>query len=289
MRERLRRHPLTGELIALAPGRAARPGARGRTERLDPARVCPFCEGNEGLTPPELAARSAGPRQPDTPGWTVRTVPNKYPALPGQEVVVHGPEHAVSITDVAPGVMVETVETWIGRTHLHLATGAEYVLLGVNEGAAAGASLEHSHSQIVPFADVPPRVASMRGAFAVGCPLCDGDAGTPVARSGGVATTCPPWSRVPYELLIAPEQHEAWPAAPEELAVALVDAVQRLQRVLGADLPWNAVLHLPGRLRGGHHWHLELTPRLAVMASLELGADVWVNVVDPAAAAEELG
>jgi UDPglucose--hexose-1-phosphate uridylyltransferase len=282
------RHPLTGELVVIAPGRAARPGARGRTERLDPARVCPFCEGNEHLTPPEVAARPGGRRPPDTPGWSVRTVPNKFPAIPGQEVVVHGPAHALTVTGVAGGIMDAVVETWLERAWFHLDRGADHVLIGINEGPAAGASLEHSHSQVVPFADVPPRTAALRAGFARGCPLCAGGTGHAVATAGGVVTTCPPWSRMPYEMLIAPAQHEAWPSSPADLATAVTDACARLQRLLGTGVAWNAVLHLPGSDAAGHHWHVELYPRLTVAASLELGAAVWVNVVDPPVAAAEL-
>ena len=284
----LLRHPLTGELVVLAPGRAARPGALGRTERIDPARDCPFCEGNERLTPPELAARPAAGRVADRPGWTVRTVPNKYPALAGQEVVVHGPAHVLSVADAGRAVMLDAVRMWIERARLHLAREAAHVLVGINEGAAAGASLEHSHSQIVPFAETPPRIAAMRASFARGCPLCAAPTGSVVSRAGGVAVTCPPWSRTPYELLIAPVAHEPWPAVPDDLAGALSHAVSRLRGILGAALAWNAVLHLPGRTASGHHWHMELSPRLTVAASLELGAGVWVNVVDPQAAAAEL-
>lgn len=284
----LRRHPLSGELVVIAPGRLGRPGALGRTVRRDEADRCPFCEGHEGLTPPELATIAARDRLPDTPGWIVRTVPNKYPALPGQEVVVHGGAHLLHFADVPAAVAEAAVATWIERVRLHLSAGASDVLVGINEGAGAGASLAHSHSQVVPFAELPPATALRRRAFAAGCPLC-GPPGDVVARHGPVAVTCPPWSRRPYELLIAPGRHESWPSEPSALASALLDATARLRARLGDELDWNAILHLPPAGDDGeHHWHVELLPRLTVAASLELGAGVWVNVVDPAEAASTL-
>ena len=273
----------------IAPGRLGRPGARGRTERVAPAAVCPLCEGHEGLTPPEVAAVAPPGRPPDGPGWSVRTVPNKYPAVPGHEVVVHGPAHVLSVADVPDPVMVGSVGMWLERARVHSGAGAASVLVAVNEGAAAGASLEHSHSQIVPFARITPGAAARRAAFSAGCPLCPPPAGHVVRHADGLLTVCPPWSRVPYELLIVPEQHRPWPDDSAAVAAALADAARRLRAALGTDLSWNAILHLPpAGDRAEHHWHLELLPRLTVPASLELGAGVWVNIVDPTAAAAEL-
>ena len=284
----LLRHPLTGELAVIAPGRLGRPGAPGGAVHRNQAAQCPFCDGHEQLTPPEVAAVGAAKRLPDTPGWLVRVVPNKYPALRGQEVVVHGGVHLTRMADVPAGVVEAVVRTWLRRAHAHLGTGAGHVLVGINEGAGAGASLEHSHSQVVPFAEPPPGAAARERAFAAGCPLCS-PVGSTVARHGAVVITCPRWSRRPYELLIAPDTHESWPGEPTALAAALMDAAGRLRARLGEDLDWNAVLHLPpAGDRGEHHWHLELLPRLSVAAALELGAGVWVNVVDPAEAAQTL-
>ncbi len=86
-----------------------------------------------------------------------------------------------------------------------------------------------------------------------------------------------------------PDEHTGDVAAPELLAPALLDATGRLRAVLGESLAWNAVLHAPP-LRGDdpYHWHIEIWPRLAVAASVELGAGIWVNIVDPDVAAREL-
>ena len=286
----LRRSPLSGETVLIVPGRAGRPGALGRTTRVADAATCPFCEGHESLTPPEVDALGRRSEAPDTPGWTVRVVPNKYPAFPGHEVVVHGPAHVLSIAEVDPQVWETVLEAWGRRRAFHETAGSAAVLLVINEGPAAGASLDHSHSQVVPFAEVPPVVAGEQKAFATGepCPLCV-PAANAIAEHDGLVTFAPPWSRVPYETWIAPREHE--PRSPLDGAVAraLRDAVTRLRELLGAELAWNAILHeRPAGSGESFHWHIELLPRLTVQASIEIGAGIWVNVVDPARAAEEL-
>ena len=188
----LRTHPLTGETVLVVPGRASRPGATGRTTRVGDAEHCPFCEGHESMTPPETAAfgRPAG-APADSPGWIVRVVPNKYPAFPGHEVVVHGPRHVTSLGDLPPAVMETVMEAWRSRRAALLAGGAGYVLASVNEGAAAGASLDHSHSQLVPFPDPPPRIVQETGGVPGRLPAVPA-AGRDRARAGGPGRLLPP-------------------------------------------------------------------------------------------------
>jgi UDPglucose--hexose-1-phosphate uridylyltransferase len=278
--------------VVIAPGRRTRPGALGRVTRVDAAATCPFCDGHEGLTPPETLALDRPPgAPPDSPGWSVRVVPNKYPAIPGQEVSVHGGAHRLSVADVDPHVFERTMDAWALRKAHHLEAGAAWVLACINEGAGAGASLEHSHSQLIPFAEPPPTIALEAGATGRdGCALCQalaGDGAGTVTERDGLVTFCPGWSRVPYELWIAPREHAESVADGGALAAALRDAVIRLRSLLGEELAWNAVLH-DAPAGSGFHWHLELLPRLTVPASLELGTGVWLNVVDPDVAAGEL-
>jgi UDPglucose--hexose-1-phosphate uridylyltransferase len=274
--------------VLVVPGRAGRPGATGRTTRSGDPATCPFCEGHEALTPPELAAYGRTGGGPDSPGWTVRVVPNKFPAFAGQEVVIHGPQHAAAVADLAPGVLAAAVEAWRDRREHHRAAGAGYLLAAINEGAAAGASLEHSHSQLVPFPAPPPAVKRELESFARGCPLCDSPPSV-VRRADGLVSFCPPWARMPYETWIAPEQHQAAAPLDAALAAALGDMAARFRRLLGAEAAWNAIVHdAPLHGDAPHHWHVELLPRLTVAAAIELGAGIWVNVVDPERAAAEL-
>jgi UDPglucose--hexose-1-phosphate uridylyltransferase len=276
--------------VVIAPGRATRPGAIGRTSRISDARQCPFCDGHEQLTPPETLALGRDHAGRDTPGWTVRVVPNKFPALSGQEVVVHGPLHAATITEVATAVVDEVARAWRMRADAHTAAGSAWVTVCVNEGAGAGASLEHSHSQVLPFAALPPLVETRVEATSPPCRLCEAlphESGRTIAVANGVRTFCPGWSRVPYETWLVPERHEAQPGDPRVIARGLVTAVRGLRGLLGTDLPWNAIVH-SSWADDLFHWHVEILPRLTVPASLELGAGLWVNVVDPDSAADEL-
>jgi UDPglucose--hexose-1-phosphate uridylyltransferase len=280
--------------VVVAPGRSTRPGALGRTTRIADAATCPFCEGHEAMTPPEVLALGRAGGGPDTPGWTVRVVPNKFPAIPGQEVVVHGPEHVTAFADLPGAVVTTALAAWSERRgHFERAdTGPAYLLAAINEGAAAGASLDHSHSQLVPFAEIPPAVAAELPGFAPPCALCAAAAGEharTVRLKDGLRTFAPAWSRFAYELWVVPEEHAAYPGDPAALAAALLDATRGLRAVLGGALAWNAVMHAaPLRGDDSYHWHIEIWPRLTVAASVELGAGIWVNIVDPDTAAREL-
>jgi len=273
----------------VAPGRSRRPGAQGRTTRIADAATCPFCEGHEEMTPPEVQAfgRPEG-AAPDSPGWTVRVVPNKFPALPGQEVVIHGPAHVLSFAELPAGVLETTAEAWRARRAAH--ADAAWTAVAVNEGPAAGASLDHSHSQIVPLPEIPPLVQVQAEALSDECALCWAlgveDART-VRHAGGLRTIAPAWSRFAYELWIAPDAHAAEPGW-EELATALADAVRRLRAVVGTDLAWNCVVYAAPAGLDRWHWHAEVWPRLTVPAAAELGAGLWINIVDPDVAATEL-
>ncbi len=280
--------------VVVAPGRSTRPGALGRTTRVADAATCPFCEGHEAMTPPEVLALGRPGDGPDTPGWSVRVVPNKFPAIPGQEVVVHGPEHITAFAELPGAIVTTALEAWrLRRAAFRVqAGGPAYLLAAINEGPAAGASLDHSHSQLVPFAEIPPAVSAEMPAFAAPCALCAAAAGEDertVRLEAGLRTFAPRWSRFAYELWIVPEAHTGEPCDPAALAAALLDATRRLRAVLGAELAWNAVMHAaPLHGDAPYHWHVEIWPRLTVAASIELGAGLWVNIVDPDVAAREL-
>ena len=273
----------------VAPGRSRRPGAQGRTTRIADAATCPFCEGHEAMTPPEVQAFGRPEGAPaDSPGWTVRVVPNKFPAIPGQEVVIHGPTHELTFAGLGADVLATTGEAWAARRAAH--AEAAWTAVAVNEGPAAGASLDHSHSQVVPFAMLPPVVEVQAAAFAGECALCAAlgieDART-VRHARGLRTFAPAWSRFAYELWIAPDAHTAEPGWGE-LAEAIADAARRLRAVLGAELAWNCVVYAAPNGNANWHWHAEVWPRLTIVAAAELGAGVWINIVDPDAAAGEL-
>jgi UDPglucose--hexose-1-phosphate uridylyltransferase len=261
----VRHDATTGRWVAIAPGRSERPGASASAAD-DPA-LCPFCSGNEDRTPPETLRLGDGPT-----GWQVRVVPNLYPALERQEVVIHGPAHVHSFGALDDSTIDLVAEAWQRRAR---AEGG-HCFATLNEGHEAGASLPHSHSQLAWLPVPAPAAAAERGLPAV----------LEVVVRDGVTAGCPVASRVPYELLIAPSRAERNGLESDLLAPALrllAELARRLQRIRGdALVPLNAWLH------DGPHWHLEVFPRITRLAGLELGAGVYIDAVAPEDAAAAL-
>jgi UDPglucose--hexose-1-phosphate uridylyltransferase len=273
----------------IAPERARRPGAKRNEDEpptVDELEQCPFDEGREERTPPETYAVAASPREPDTPGWQVRVVPNLYPAFENQEVIVHTPRHVRSIGELREDELPPIATAWHARLEAAREAGYPHPQLLVNEGRAAGGSLPHTHSQLVWLREAPPEVAAeLPRLRKESCALCEvlRDDRLEVAVAGELSLRAAPAGRVPYELLIAPRSHDA---EPDEAALA--DALSLLRGAIGSlhqlegSTPLNAWLHT------GAHWHFEVVPRITVLAGLELGAGLWVNWLPPEEAAERL-
>jgi UDPglucose--hexose-1-phosphate uridylyltransferase len=269
----LRRDAATGRLLAVAPARAGRPG--GSAAVRDELEACPFCAGREERTPPPTLVLGETSAEP----WRVRVVPNLYPALERQEVVVHTPEHVRSIADLDGGQLALVAQAWQRRARAAAVEGFGYVHAFVNEGREAGSSLEHTHSQLAWLRGPPPALAAERGVLSIPAALV-------VEERDGVASFCAPAGRGAYELCVAPLEPERDAFSSESLAPALAllaSSIRRLGLALGHQPPLNAWLHT-----GVPRWHLELLPRLAVHAGLELGAGVYVAAISPEDAAAAL-
>jgi UDPglucose--hexose-1-phosphate uridylyltransferase len=299
--ERIVHDPLSGREVVFAPERAGRPGTYG-VPASDPdpseAERCPFCEGHETETPPELLVLGAGEeRRPDTPGWKVRVVPNLFPVFEDQHLVVHSPEHVCSLAELSEDQLLLVASAWAKVAERAWAEGRDHVFAFVNEGRAAGSSRTHSHSQIVPLAQMPPEVRAEETRLRRdGCALCslleglDPDlrlAERP-GEAGAVSLSVAPVGRAPYELLVAPDDHlpDAF-GDVEQLALAFslaAEGIRRLKAIEGHS-PINLWLH---NFQGDGHWHLELVPRLTVFAGIELGAGIFVNTLEPTEAASRL-
>jgi UDPglucose--hexose-1-phosphate uridylyltransferase len=304
----LRRDELSGRWVLLAPARAARPHAWGATATTPRSgRACPFCAGHEHETPPEVARTGTG--APDTPGWRVRVVPNLYPIVGGEdaaagasgahEVVVLSPEHERSFAHLTDDQAIEVLLVLRDRVRHHLQHGRAYVQAVINHGAAAGASLDHPHAQVVALDFVPPAIAeAMERLDRAGRDVVAAGAAAAPSQdlavvTGPAAAWCPEASSLPYELRIAHRStrarlDEATDAELEVVAVAARDALARLDAALG-DPPYNLVVHTapPGR-PGFFHWYIEVQPRIGVVAGFELGTGLYVNVVSPEDAARQL-
>ena len=248
----------------IAPGRAKRPGAA--RPLLDPPSPdelasCPFCAGHEHMTPPQTLVL------PEEGDWKVRVVPNLYPALDRQEVVVHSRRHIRSIAEAEDNELELVAEAWRRRA----ADEPGYVFPLVNEGREAGASLPHSHSQLVWLPQTLPSRARPRAET--------------VFERDDVLVSCPWASRVPYETVIAPLEPEPDPFSSPRLGPAirlLAEVVRRLHALEGAA-PLNAWLE-----HDANDWRLVLFPRLTILAGLEIGGGIFVNPVEPAVAASAL-
>ena len=213
------------------------------------------------MTPPQTLVL------PEAGDWQVRVVPNLYPALERQEVVVHSRRHIRSIAEAEDDELELVAAAWQRRA----ADEPGNVFPLINEGREAGASLAHSHSQLIWLPEPTHELARPRGEV--------------VLERDGVVASCPWASRVPYETVIAP-------AEPDDDALTspllgpvlqtLAGLVRRLQELEG-QVPLNAWLE-----RGEDDWRLVLFPRLNILAGLELGAGVFVNTLPPEEAAARM-
>jgi UDPglucose--hexose-1-phosphate uridylyltransferase len=312
----LRRDSLSGAWTVIAPARGLRPhdapGADGTLSRESTAAHavpsgCPFCEGHERLTPPELDALRPNGGAPDTPGWTVRVVPNKYPVFEGgHEVIVHSPRHDRPLHAQPLDEVTEVVAMYQRRIAALCAGGAAAVTVILNQGRVAGASLSHPHSQVFATPIVPPVLMGELEQFARHqvkygrCLLCDVlgatlDEGSRVVFDEPLVAWTPDASRGPYELRLAPRAHEPdfLQADPGAVADALKRALAALAAATG-DAPLNAWLHTaPCRAAEAaagprFHWHLESAPRLTTLAGFELGTGIGIDPLEPREAAARL-
>jgi UDPglucose--hexose-1-phosphate uridylyltransferase len=316
--------PLSGHRSIVAGERASRPGgglSATPAPAVDPD-TDPFAEGHEDRTPPELYAVRPRGGAPDSPGWTVRVVPNLYPALSdsspepepeanpdlfwaapaigNHEVIVNSPKPVLSLSELTAEEVVAAVEVWRERMRFH--APAAYVHLIVNERREAGASLPHTHAQLYALDFVPADIARERerfGAYAtrtMGGNLLADLVQEEVRRRVRIVAIdeetvlmAPYGARLPYQLLIAPRTprmrfEDEGPSG----ARMLHDALSRVRRRFGTVPPLN--LWVRTAPRGAEHfsWRIDIVPRLTHLAGLELGAGVNLNIVAPEQSAAEL-
>ncbi|MFN2465822.1 MAG: galactose-1-phosphate uridylyltransferase [Candidatus Dormibacteria bacterium] len=326
----LRRDPITGRWVCLAPARAQRPEALPGgpvPEERDHA-DCPFCEGNEAKTPPEVAAVREG-GEADSPGWDVRVVPNLFaafssedgpadmgnplrtfgPALGICEVIVHSPDHERWLPYLSAPQAELIMATTFQRYWRHRVHGVGSLLPFYNHGREAGASLSHPHGQLYATRAAAPQLdEELAGAEAAhrqvgGCVFCrmvteELAGGERVVAETKEFVAIAPWaSRSAFETWIIPREHQAdFGMAGEELAAALGvflrSILWRITHELG-DVPLNWYIHSHPSAAGdalrSYHWHLEVRPKLGELAGFELGTGTFINSVAPEVAARALG
>src|SRR5919106_1689290 len=323
----LRRDPITGRWVIIATERGRRPSDFGAPPERRRGGFCPFCPGNEERTPPEVYAVGEPGRRANAPGWTLRVVPNKFPALRvegdldragdgvydrmngigAHEVVIDTPDHAATLATLAPARVLDVLRAFQARINdLRNDVRLRYVLVFKNHGEAAGATIEHSHSQLIALPVVPKEVVEelegMRAYYAYKerCLLCDivrqetGEGARVVVEDAFTVVMEPFAPRFPFETWIVPKRHEAaYEGTTREgldsLARLLSETLRRIDKVL-ATPPYNFVLHtFP--LRGSavdpasYHWHFEVIPKLTKVGGFEWGSDFFINPTPPEEAA----
>ncbi len=324
----LRKDPIHGRWVIIATERSRRPSDFAPEERKSVGGFCPLCEGNEDRTPPEVLAFRENGTPPNSPGWLLRVVPNKFPALRiegeldregegiydkmngigAHEVVVETPYHHETLTTL-PLKAVENV-LWAYRERiidLRRDDRLRYVMVFKNYGSAAGASLEHAHSQIIALPIVPTRVREeIEGAknyflYKDRCVFCDiirqelRQRNRIITENSGFVSIAPFASRFPFETWILPKTHlpsYELTEAPSygQAAEILSDTLRKLKQVLD-DPPYNYIIHtssFPEQDRDYYHWHIEIIPKLTKVAGFEWGTGFYINPTPPEEAAEYL-
>lgn len=306
-----------------APGRAARPN----DFRVGGAAVvCPFCPGNEHLTPAEILAARPDGSPADSPGWSWRIVPNKYPALGGNragcitharnvdrregigrhEVLIETPRHEAGLADLGR----EEIAAALGACQARIAAlqrepCVRYVLVFKNHGQGSGASLRHPHFQIAALPFVPDRFQSQIDRARAGyerngcCIYCDlierekREGSRMVHADGEIAVFTPYAGRFPGEAWIMPTRHAArFEEAPDGALAATAETLRNLASSLNfwaSEAPYNLVIHTapPDVERASfHHWRIDFIPRLTGVAGFEWATGIHVNQVTPEEAAQ---
>jgi len=331
----IRKEITKGLWTILAPTRGERPfdfssESGSKTDKeVDPN--CPFCPGNESETPSEVS--SIRTEKEDETSWMVRVFPNKFPALDSEgssaviegdvfksmgglgyhEVLAETPRHDRELVDLSVEELELVIRTYLNRFRdLSEKPKIKYVSIFKNRGRQAGASLEHSHSQIMGTTFLPKMLqqeydlAESYRNESGSCLYCDviraekREEARVVLENDAFIVICPYGSRFPYETRVLPKRHSSVfsDLSNEErnqLSAALKRTLSALTERLGS-FPYNFTFHTaPYGLSGGepesemsYHWHLEIMPRITTPAGFEWGTDNFINIVSPEKAAEEL-
>jgi UDPglucose--hexose-1-phosphate uridylyltransferase len=325
----LRKDPITGRWVIISTDRQKRPN----DFRLESATIlgrehCPFCPGHEAMTPPEVLSYRTDGSAPNTPGWNVRVVPNKFPALQvegnldrqgegmfdrmngigAHEVIIETPDHDRPLAMMSEQEIERVF--WACRERmldLKRDFRLRYILIFKNHGAPAGATLAHPHSQLIALPIVPELVrqeidgARQHFQFKERCVFCDivhqelGDGRRVIEENADIVALAPYAPRFAFETWLLPKRHgsrfeEAERHQYASLARLLKSVLQRLNRALEVP-PFNLVVHtspFSEDVANEYHWHVEIMPKLTRVAGFEWGTGFYINPTSPEEAAQVL-
>lgn len=319
----LRKDPILGRWVIIATERSLRPidYKFEKDEKHSDLSKCPFEEGNENMTPPEILSYRKPNTNKNDKGWWIRVVPNKYPALRiegelekrgvgmydmmngigAHEVVIETPNHFSEMDSLDIFQIEEIIWAWRDRVlDLKKDKRFKYILIFKNKGSQAGASLEHPHSQIIALPIVPIRVSQeLNGAkeyynFKDRCVFCDiiqqelNQKERLVEENHEFISIVPFAARFPFELWILPKKHSSdfinvTKADVHSLSIVLKRSLKRLKLTLN-DPPFNLIIHtapLDQYNLDYYHWHIEIMPRLTNVAGFEWGSGFYINPTKP--------
>jgi UDPglucose--hexose-1-phosphate uridylyltransferase len=324
----LRRDPVTGRWVIISTDRQKRPNDF-RIERVATIgrAQCPFCPGREAMTPNEVLSYRQNGSAPNSPGWDVRVVPNKFPALQveggldrdgdgmfdrmngigAHEVIIETPDHDRPFAAMSEPEIERVLWAYRERMlDLKRDFRLKHILVFKNHGGAAGATLDHPHSQLIALPIVPEFVREeLQGARAhfeakQRCVFCDiirqemRDGRRIVQENADIVAIAPYAPRFAFETWLLPKAHGSrFEQAPrnvsESLARLLKTVLQRLDRALEMP-PWNLVVHTAPAAEEAesYHWHVEIMPRLTRVAGFEWGTGFYINPTAPEEAAKVL-
>ncbi len=322
----LRRDPVVGRWVIVDTDHPATPKDFPYEQNIQKGGVCPFCYGNEAMTPPEIECFREEGTASNAPGWQVRVVANKFPALQiegdldrrplglydmsngvgAHEVIIESPYHAKDIPDLLP----QEIENYIRmccRRAMDLAKDKrfKYLMFFRNYGPAAGASLEHAHTQVVALPMVPKNVVEeIIGAksyfdYRDRCIFCDmirqemQEKERIVLENKSFLSFCPFVSRFPFEIWIIPKKHSGYfrTMGDDEirlLAEILKETIAKVKNIF-PNLSYNYILHV-APINGDtdveyYHWHIEFMPKLTQVAGFEWGTGFYIDPITPEKAA----
>jgi UDPglucose--hexose-1-phosphate uridylyltransferase len=324
----LRKDPIVGRWVIIATDRAKRPIAPKNEPIPGGSTYCPFCQGHEDKTPNEILAYRERGTKPNEPGWRVRVVPNKFPALQiegdlnkrgdgiydrmhgvgAHEVILECPFHEITMANLSEENIREIL--WVYRDRLVDLKKDPRLVFGMifkNVGTAAGASLEHTHSQLIVTPIVPISVwEEMTGSLeffgyrgrCIYCDMIHQELGTEkriVVDTPNFVSFAPYASRFPFETWILPKHHNSHfeniqKIEVDELGTLLKTILLKLENAL--DKPaYNYIIHtspFDTQALPHYHWHIEIIPRLTRVAGFEWGTGFYINPVPPEQGAQFL-